>query len=430
MDKFKFLKKSEISRLPKTAGVYAFYSGKRLLYIGKGGNIRERVRNHFHQPSYRDHLFIDKVRKVGYIKTDSEIEALILEAELIKKHQPDYNVAWKDDKNYFYVVATKENFPRVFITHQPKKSQNKIDEGSTSVIGPFVDGSSLKQTLKTLRKVFPYRTCNPPAGGLPKKPCLWYQLDRCPAPCLFKSNLGKQIVGDGASNKLKREYLRNVNNLMGVLNGKKRQVLKKMAKEMRRLAKEQKFEKAGKIKNQIQALQRVLSHARIFDMKEVKPPSLEDWPYERVEAYDIANIQGAAATGAMVVFRNGKPDKSQYRKFKIRGGNKPNDIAMIKEVLSRRLKHKEWLYPDLILIDGGKAQLNAAKEVCSRSHLEHIKVMAIAKKNNELYSDEKKAPVLLKNTPREFSNTILKLRDEAHRFAQKYHHKLREDIFR
>ena len=144
MEKFKYLLKNKISKLPETPGVYAFKKGKQLLYIGKAVNLKARVKNHS----------LDQVEKVGYIKTDSEIEALILEANLIKKYQPKQNVVWRDDKNYFYIAITKEDYPLIYITHQPRREVQ-----NTKYIGPFVDGKALKQTLKILRKVFPYRSC-------------------------------------------------------------------------------------------------------------------------------------------------------------------------------------------------------------------------------------------------------------------------------
>jgi excinuclease ABC subunit C len=419
MENFRQLEKKNIAKLPKTAGVYAFFNGKKILYIGKAANIKERVKNHFQQPSYRDNLFVDKVKKIGYVETNSEIKALILEAELIKKYQPNYNVVWKDDKNYFYIGITKEDFPRIFITHQTKNVR-----GSTSniYIGPFVDGKSLKETLKILRKVFPYRSCK----TMPKSPCLWYQLDRCPAPCLFKSNLGKQIDEGRTSVKFKKEYSRDIKNLTGIFQKGKAKAENDLEKEMKNLAKQEKFEEAEKIKQQLYSLKRILSHAKVFNMTEVSPLSFEDWPYQRAEAYDIANIQGQEATGSMVVFINGQADKSQYRKFKIKSGNTPNDIAMLKEVLQRRLNHKEWPYPDLILIDGGKAQFNIAKKVCSQLKIKNVKITAIAKKHNELFVENRKKPILLKTMPRQTFNIVLQMRDEAHRFAQSYHHKLRE----
>jgi excinuclease ABC subunit C len=442
MSRFKFLPKSKTSQLPKTAGVYAFKNKGELLYIGKAANIKNRVKNHFQQPSFRDNLFLKRVKKIGYIKTDSEIGALLLEAKLVKKHQPKFNVIWRDDKNYFYVGISKEGFPRIFITHQKLKTTNH--KLQTEYVGPFVDGRALKQALRTLRKVFPYRSCR----NLPKRPCLWYQLARCPAPCLLKTNLGSQL--SAFQKKIKKECKINAKNLVRVIRGKKKQVLKDLEKEMKGAAKKEDFEIAAKIRNQIFSLEKVLAHSKIF----VSPPPQEiliKWvetekklkkilrihpiknKISRIEAYDVSNIQGQQATGSMVTFIKGVPDKSFYRKFKIKHANapmridKPNDIAMIKEVLKRRFKHTEWPYPDLILIDGGKAQLNAAINTkCQNSNVKSIKILSLAKKENKLYIEGRRKPALLKKLPREIFNLILQLRDEAHRFARVYHHKLRE----
>ena len=394
MEKFRFLPRNKISQLPKTPGVYTFKKEAKLLYIGKAVNLKERVKNHS----------LEQINKVGYIKTNSEIEALILEAKLIKKYQPKHNVVWRDDKNYFYICISKEAFPRTFITHQPKKAFQSI--------GPFVDGSALKETLKVLRKVFPYRTCK----NLPKKPCLWYQLDRCLAPCLFQTALAKQI--NRAQVSIKKECQRNIKSLIKILQGKKKQVLTDLKKEMKRESASQNFEEAAKIRNQIKALEKFLAHAHIFTLLEAKPQL--GWDYRRIEAYDVSNIQGKQATGAMVTFINGQPEKNLYRRFKINLTQKPNDIAMLKEVLQRRFQHPEWGKPDLILIDGGKAQLNVAISVTK------IKVVALAKKENKLYIKGQKKPILLKTLSREIFNLILQLRDEAHRFARSYHLKLRK----
>ncbi|MDP3996060.1 MAG: hypothetical protein Q8P74_02325 [bacterium] len=323
--RFNFLSRDKISQLPKTVGVYCFKSKGKILYIGKAVNIKERVKQHKDIFSFAENI--------GCIRTDSEGEALILESKLIKEYQPRYNVVWKDDKNYFYIGITKEEFPRIFITHQTK-------DKNTEYVGPFVDGKSLKQALEELRKHSPYRTCKSmPTRKTAARPCLWYHLGQCIAPCLF---------------------------------------------------------------------------ADIFRAK-------------HVEAYDVSNIQGKEATGSMVTFINGKPDKNFYRRFKIKLTNKPNDVAMLKEVLSRRFNHPEWPYPDLILIDGGKAQLDIATSV-AKTHNLKARITALAKRNNELYIEGVKEPVLLKNLPRETFNLLLQLRDEAHRFAINYHHKLRVNL--
>ncbi|MBL7142180.1 MAG: UvrB/UvrC motif-containing protein [Candidatus Pacebacteria bacterium] len=403
MNKFKFLDKNDISKLPKTSGVYAFFTrrslgegrkkGKQILYVGKATNIKERVKNH--------KKLLSQAEKIGYIKTDSEIEALILEASLIKKYRPKYNVAWKDDKNYFFVAVTKEKFPGILITHQTKQ-KNKY-------LGPFVDGSSLKQVLIILRKVFPFRTCT----TLPKKPCLWHQLNLCPAPCLTKT---------------KNLCQKNANNILKILQGRKNQVLNNLKKEMKIASKEQNYEKAAKTRDKIVYLERIMRNARIFEPNKADSTLQSilkaEKPISRIEAYDISNIQGQEATGSMVTFIQGKPNKSFYRKFKIKLQAKPNDVAMIKEVLSRRLKHKEWPCPDLILIDGGIAQLNTAIKMKNEIN-KNIKAVSLAKKQNKLFIEGRKKPILLKTLPKEIFNLVLHLRDEAHRFAITYHRKLR-----
>ena len=401
--RFSNLKLNKIEKLPRTSGVYCFQDGKKILYIGKATNIRERTKNHFQQPTLRDNLFIDKVSEVGYIKTDSEIEALILEAKLIKERQPKYNVLWRDDKNYFYVVITKEDLPRVLIIHQKKEN--------AEYIGPFIEGISLKRTLTYLRRAFPYYT----SKSHPKGSCLWCSLKLCPGP-----------------NPVKSEYQKNIKNLISILKGNSKKVLKDLKREMQKFSAYQEYEKAAKIRDKITSLERVIFHARVFEPQieivEARPQQILKGilnvkkEIKRIEAYDVSNIQGQTAAGSMVTFIEGKPDKNLYRKFRMKIQGKPNDTAMIKETLSRRMKHPEWGKPDLILIDGGKAQLNAAKSALKS----RIPAIAIAKRKNELFIEGRKKPILLKSLPREVFSLILHLRDEAHRFAISYHHRLRK----
>lgn len=437
MNKFEFVSKEKFSRLPKTSGVYALKSNRGFLYIGKAVDIRGRVKNHFQQPGFREDVFLNKTNKIGFIKTGSEIEALVLEAKLIKRYQPKYNIVWRDDKNYFFVGRTREDFPKIFITHQIKPKGDYI--------GPFVDGKALKQTLKILRKIFPYRSCcvGTKSKNLPKKPCLWYQLDRCPAPCLLKSSLGSQIPS--AKNKMKRELKSNINNIFKILKGQKKRVLQNLKNEMKAASKTQKFEQASKIRDKIFALERIISHSRIGVFEDIgleEKIKTAEWPtsqralqklfktkklFSRIEAFDVSNIQGQEATGSMVAFFRGKPDKNFYRKFKIKICGKPNDVAMIKEVIKRRLNHKEWPYPDLVLVDGGISQFNAAKSVIKNKN---IPITALAKKENKLFIKDGEL-IFLKKLPREVFNLILQLRDEAHRFAIGYHKKLRKiDFFK
>jgi len=415
--KFKSLDKNDMEKLPNQPGVYSLSGAKDILYVGKAANIKERVKSHFKQPSYKDNLFINKVKRIGFIETNSEIGAFLLEADLIKKLQPKYNVMWRDDKNYFYVGVTKDRYPHVFLTHQLKNKKNKI---RADYIGPFIDGGAIKTTLRALRRIFPYSTLK----KHPQKPCPYCHLGLCPGP---NPNL--------------KEYKKDLNKLKNILMGKKNNVLTKLQKEMKQAAISENFETAARIRNQISALEKTMDNAKVIW---TYPVDKKDWPrtekelrkivkkrkkIKKIEAYDISNIQGKEATGAMVTFIEGKPDKSLYRKFKIRTGDKPNDVAMIKEILERRLKHSEWDYPDLMLIDGGKAQLNAAQQALIQHKSpksKKIKVLALAKRKNELFVGTKKNSLLLKDVPREVFDLILQLRDEAHRFARKYHFKLRK----
>jgi len=390
MEKIKFIKKMDFEGLPKTSGVYFFYSGKELIYIGKAINIKGRVKNHFQQPSYRDNLFISLVDKIGYIETNSEIEALLLEASLIKKHQPKFNVVWRDDKNYFFVAVTKTERPYVFITHQ--KTEN------ARYIGPFVEGQALKKTLKFLRRIFPYYTTK----THPKRKCTWCHLDLCPGPDpdlkLYKKNLKKLAL---------------------VLQGDGKKVLKSLENEMKSASKNNRFEEAAKIRDKIFAYKKIMEHSNVIEQKF----SGQSPNPTRIECYDISNIQGKFATGSMVVFVGGRPAKSQYRKFKIRMKNEPNDIAMLKEVLERRFRRADWPMPQAILIDGGKAQLNVAIKAKGKRN---IKIMSIAKGRQELWIEGQKDPTPLKNLPQETYNIIKSLDSEAHRFAITYHRKLRK----
>ncbi len=432
--KFSYVKKENISTIPKTAGVYIFLQGKDILYIGKAANLRDRVHNHFLQPSYRDDLFASKVTMVGYSETQSEIDALLLESQLIKLHQPKYNVMWKDDKKYFYVAITpsttlrvsKEKLPRVFLTHQPSLPKPslilpKLGLG-TKYIGPFVEGKTIKQVLRLLRKVFPYYT----AKKHPILPCPYCHIGLCPGP--------KPDV---------KAYKQNIKNLAAVLRGRRLSVLKNLKRSMKQASKKQDFEKAAVLRNQIFSLENVISHSNLISLSyphinEIKEKRLpKPWSkYKRIEAYDISNIQGKQSTGSMVTFLNGKPAKEWYRKFKIHRTGKSNDFAMMKELISRRLKHTEWPYPSLMLIDGGKGQLTAALNALRKFEIRNLrqesrvigpkfKIVALAKKHNELFTPKKTKPVLLKNLPQEVSNLLLHVRDEAHRFAVTYHRKLR-----
>ncbi|MEI7424665.1 MAG: GIY-YIG nuclease family protein [Candidatus Staskawiczbacteria bacterium] len=454
MEKFIFINEKNFSELPKTNGVYCFLNEKETIYIGKAINIQNRVKNHFQQPSYKDHLYIDKVNKIGYIETSSEIEALILEANLIKKTQPKFNVVWRDDKNYFYVAISKDKIPIVYITHQKNET--------AEYIGPFVEGTALKMTLKFLRKVFPYYTSKThpkiPTGSRGSSTavgtkCTYCHLDLCPGPRLFEARLDSP---KGEAANLIKEYKKNIKKLILILEGKCNAALSSLKKEMATFSKQNNFEKAGKIRDKIYSLQHVMAHASVINKETISSWDKTqkilqvltnlDKKISKIECYDVSNIQGKSATGSMAVFINGIADKKQYKKFKIKGNSSnksrsqsdrgssipkesgPNDIAMLEEIITRRLLHKDWTYPEIILIDGGIAQLNIAIKVKnSNPEAKSIKIISIAKRNKDLYIEGRDGFIPLKSLPREIYNLVLQLDEEAHRFAITYHKKLRKN---
>lgn len=244
MAQFRYLLPKNITTIPNTPGVYAFRDAKEVIYIGKAARLKVRIQNHFKQPSYRDNLFMKQVKKVGYIGTDSEIEALLLESQLIKKRTPKYNVMWKDDKNYFFVAVTRTDIPRVFITHQPK--DKKI-----TYIGPFVEGKPLKRTLRNLRKVFPYRTSKTHTV----RPCQYCSLELCPG-----------AEPDTSS------YKKDIKNLTAVLKGKRISVLRSLNKEMKETSKAHEYERAGRLRDQIEDLEAVIAHSRILTPTHQRTP--------------------------------------------------------------------------------------------------------------------------------------------------------------
>ncbi len=407
--------KDQISQLPTSAGVYYFLEKNTPIYIGKAINIKERVKNHFLQPTYKDDIFIGRIDQINFTQTNSEIEALLLEASLIKKHQPKFNQVWRDDKNYSHVAISKGDRPIVYITHQKNTPK-------TIYIGPFVESTALKKTLKYLRKIFPYYT----TIKHPEKKCTWCHLGLCPGP---NPNIA--------------EYKKSIKKLQLILEGKRKTALYSLKKEMEAFSTQKNFEKALEVRDKIYALENVMAHGNVIGGESMQNRKSSFNPWEKtekifrellksketiskIECYDISNIQGQQAVGSMVVFVNGKPDKSQYKKFRIRMENKPNDIAMLKEVLGRRLRHAEWGYPDAMLIDGGIAQLNVGINAKNADPAtQEIKIISIAKGKQELLIEGQKEHIPLKSLPQEIYNVIVHLDDEAHRFAISYHKNIR-----
>ena len=435
--------------IPKTPGIYIFRDRQRApLYIGKAGNLRSRLSFYFSRSpkSARSEKLLTEARALTIIKTASDIEALIAEAEHIKKYSPKYNVLMRDDKNYLYVAITREPFPKIYVTHQPRKREAGMPEQRTAdYIGPFTDGTALKTTLRALRGVFPYCTCQKPHP----RTCLNAEIGRCLGVCCKKP-----VTTDAME---RRRYKKNIASIIGVLRGRGRFMMKAARRAMREAAQNEHFEKAAKFRDELFGLERVFAHAHVLSQsfRDIRKKAAFNMEQElsrllgvrgtivRLEGYDISNISGRDAVGSMVVFikknaggpRNYyAPDKKSYRHFRIKTVSGANDPAMIREVLSRRLKHREWPRPDILVIDGGLAQLHAAMDVvhatAATAGSARPLVTALAKRKEELYSEEESAPIELKKQPEHLLHLFQNIRNESHRFAKRYHHKRRELAFK
>lgn len=410
------------AKIPATPGVYLMKSAKgEILYIGKAVNLKRRVSSYFQRShDYRIEKLVGQIKKIDYKKTDTAIEALILESELIKKHQPPFNVLEKDDRSFLCVEITNEKFPRVLLVRGSDLTSNSSPPTS-NIYGPFTSAASIREALKIIRRIFPYSLHDSSSKFQVSRSmaCFDFSIGFCPGTCI------------GAISA--REYAKTIRNIKLFFAGKKLQILKSLEKEMAFASKNLEFEKANLIKRQIFALKHIQDIAFINDS------SVNDSSFmfhvSRIEGYDVSNISGTSAVGSMVVFINGKPDKSQYRKFKIRTIRGANDTGMIKEILARRLKHQEWPFPDLILIDGGRGQVNAVKSMLIENNLK-IPVVGIAKgpkrNKNEFVGNFKSLHQIhdrrnsVVNEKKRISKKILvQVRDEAHRFAIQYHKKLR-----
>ncbi len=410
MDKIK----NKIKNFPKTPGVYLMKNAAgKIIYVGKATSLRDRVGSYFDRPhDVRIEKLVGEIANIDYKKTPTVIEALILEANLIKKYLPKYNVKEKDDRSFLYVAISKEKFPRIFLLRglELERMTPKEKKQIAKLFGPYTSASSLRAALDILRRrIFPFRDCM----VMPKRPCLHFHLKQCPAPC-----------ADLISSK---DYRRLIRHLILFFEGKKEKIIKNLKKEMTQASREEDFEKAARLRNQIFSLEHIQDVAVIKEESKFKNREFGINVFGRIEGYDISNISGTSATGSMVVFENGKPNKNEYRKFRIKTLTAPNDVGMMKEVMTRRLKHiSDWPLPDLIIVDGGWGQINAVREILIAQKIK-IPVLGIAKgfdrKQDRLIADPKN-PELVR-VAELHKDILLRARDEAHRFAIGYHKLLR-----
>ncbi|MFC1932901.1 excinuclease ABC subunit UvrC [Chloroflexota bacterium] len=545
----------QLRQLPGSPGVYLMRDAEgNILYVGKAANLRHRVRSYFgasQKLSPKLQRMVSRVDDLDFFVTNSEQEALILELNLIKRYRPHYNVRLKDDKTFPYLkINLNEDWPGVHVTR-------RLEENGGHYFGPFASAKSVRQTLKVLKGIFPFRSCSRTITGNDPRPCLDYYIHRCLAPCI------------GAVSK--QEYNEVIKQIILFLEGKQETVVKELENKMKKAAEALDFEKAALIRDKIQAIDRVIegqriaatvrgeqdviafasekdrAYVQVFFIRSDKligresfvlqgttseepkqimssfikqfygsapyiPPLLllqhpvedkaviENWlqskrgsrvhiqvPYRgnkkqlvkiaaenaeqglqqlkvkeqaapsaltaalaeierelhlprlprRMECYDISNIQGRAAVGSMVVFENGKPKPSHYRRFRIKTVSGADDYAMLREVLSRRFKRvslkgshtttsNAWaVLPDLVLIDGGKGQLNAVLSVMHEVGAEFVPAASLAKEKEEIFVPRQTESIILPGSAPGLQ-LLQRLRDEAHRFALGYHRRIRQ----
>jgi excinuclease ABC subunit C len=399
------------NELPPRPGVYFMKDADgNVMYVGKATSLKTRVSSYFTRPA--DERIADMVGKIDSIdweETPTAVEALILESKHIKRLQPPYNVREKDDKSSIYLAFTREDYPRPVLVREhelvrmPKRQFLKT-------FGPFRSSGAVQASLDALRKAFPWSTCRPDRG----RPCFYVHLKQCPGVCT------------GAISS--RDYKAIIRGLMRYFDGKRGEVVRSLKREMKAAATRDDFETAAKYRDRLWALEHIRDMA-VLKRDDAELKQFIDL-FGRVEGYDISNIGGQDAVGSMVVFVDGRPKKSEYRKFKIRTVQGANDTAMMEEVLRRRFAQSEkegkWPLPDLILVDGGKGQMNVVKKVLEEYSLE-IPLVGIAKgidrKQDELVYD--KGDNELARLVRAFKPLLQQVRDEAHRFAVSYHRKRR-----
>jgi len=407
-----FKKLNQVSTQP---GVYWFLNqARQVIYVGKAKNLKNRLKSYrlITAQNLKTTAMLKMAKNFKTHITDSEFEALLLEAELIKTYQPQYNLLLKDDRSLLYLTFTKETYPRLIFTRK------------TGDFGPFPSKTKLQEVLKILRPIFPY--CEQPARTLlAGKPCFYYHLHLCPGACV------NQITP--------QKYKANLQQIKLLLKNKKTLVIRQIKKKLEKTSRAKNYEQAIIYRNQLTHLTSLNQvrlqpesplpqltvdklNEQLLQLRRLIKPYFKlpaKYPLTRIEAYDISNLQGTDPTGSMVVFLSAVPAPDQYRYFKINSLVTPNDLKMLQEVLTRRVKHLEWGIPNLIIIDGGQNQVKAVRKVVPWD----IPIIGLAKHPDHLCVPGKSIP-LLPQAPG--THLLQHLRNESHRFARKLHHLQRQ----
>lgn len=419
--------KEQIDRLPSTTGVYLFVKNGKIQYIGKSVNIKARVLSHLENAKMSvKEAAIVHADTIRYVVTDSEFKALLLEADLIQKHHPKYNVIWKDDKSYLYIkITVKDEFPKLF----PVRKEN---DGKSLYFGPFSSLQQVQELLKEIRKVFPF--CSQRNMG--KRACFYSKIRQC-NPC---PNIVAVVSDPAKKQQLKKIYNHNIRQVIRVLRGNTAIVLKNLYKEMEYLSKNQSYEEALALRDKILFFEGVIRN-KVFEdrgfflhnktegavkqLVELLQPYFPNLAVlHRIECYDISNTMLQQATASMVVLTGGAADKSQYRKFKIKNVKARSDFEMLEEVFRRRFARKDWELPNLIVVDGGKPQVRVVEKVLKAFSVV-VPLIGIAKNPDRLVVGGDAILTIRPSRHNGGFNLIRMLRDESHRFAKKYHVMLR-----
>ena len=422
--------REKVRRFPTSSGVYLMKDAEaRVIYVGKAVNLRSRASSYFTTAAEVDRRTADLVTEIAdidFIETESEVDALLMEARLIKDIQPRFNSLLKDDKTFPYLqITTREDFPRVEFTRQPESSGVRL-------YGPFTSAGQLRGTIAVLQKIFRFRTCSLDIDEKDERwrwfrPCLLASINQCTAPCNLRVS--------------REDYKEDIRRLRLFLDGGRNSLLAEMEESMKQASRDMKFEKAARIRDEIQSLKNLNlrgdleSHAQpevfYIDPKKglsalVKALGLNETP-RRIEGLDIAHLQGSETVASLVQFIDGLPFKPGYKRYKIQTVQGVDDFASMREVVTRRfqrLADEGDTFPDLLLVDGGKGQLNAVMETFQLLGIKPPTTISLAKRDEEIFIPGQSEP--LKLSRHSFGLRLLQyVRDEAHRFAQHYHHMLR-----
>jgi excinuclease ABC subunit C len=421
----------KVKTFPPTPGVYLMKDADgKVIYVGKAKNLRNRAGSYFTAQAALDRRTAELVKHIAdidFIPTDTEVDALLQEARLVKDIRPRFNTDLKDDKTFPYLqIRIREEFPRIEFTRKPRRRGVKL-------YGPFTNARALRAAIQVLQRVFQFRTCSLDIRSNDERwrwfrPCLLHSIRQCTAPCNFRVS--------------REDYRKQIRALRLVLEGKKARLIRELTAEMHQASANLQFEKAAKIRDDIEALGKLELRGDVD--KDAQPEVFHidpkkgmrglqkvlglPAPPRSIEGMDIAHLGGTDTVASLVSFLDGLPFKPGYRRFKIKTVEGVDDFASMREVVSRRFSDRnrdEWGTPDLVLIDGGKGQLSAAVDAFRSVGVEPPTLISLAKQEEEIFRPDQPDPIRLSRTSAAL-RLLQFVRDEAHRFAQHYHHQLRK----